>query len=154
MKKWVFLILIYVVSLLGVWIYRSIKCNNEVEEIITRYERGGPVKSLLMDFGYSLGIYATEQVVKEDLGALRFHINYLARGDKNILGIMVVGKDGTVLLSTDVTQEGEPAIDILGYDPMEVGKLAVEEKDDRFVVHIPLIKFNTKIGYLRIEYRK
>lgn len=154
MKKWVFFILIWTISLLGVWVYRSVKCNQEVNAITAQYEKSAPLKSILLDFGYSLGIYATEQVVKEDLGALRFHINYLARGDKNILGITIVGKDGIVLLSTDVTQEGELASSILGYDPMDVGKMAVEDGGDKFIVHVPLIKFNTKVGYLRIEYKK
>jgi len=154
MKKWVFLIGIWLISLLAVWGYSTIKYNREKEEVIQKFEKGTPIRSLLKDFGYILGIYATDKVVSEDLGALRFHINYLAREDKNILLIMVVDKNDTILLSTNVTQEGEDARNILGYDPMDVGRMALEDKGDVLVLHVPLIKYSTKIGYIRIEYKK
>ena len=154
MRKWVFLIGFWLVSLIAVWGYTTIKYGREKKEAIEKLEKGTPLKALLKDFGYILGIYATEKVVSQDLGALRFHINYLAREDKNIQLIMIVDKNDTVLLSTDVTQEGEDARDILGYDPMDVGKMAIEDKGDVLVLHIPLIKYSTKIGYVRIEYRK
>ncbi len=154
MKRWVFLIVLWLISLLAVWGYTTLKYSQEKEEVVQEFEKGAPIKSLLKDFGYILGVYATEKVVQQDLGALRFHINYLAREDKNILLIMVVDQNDTVLLSTNVTQEGEDARNILGYDPMDIGKMALEDKGDVLVLHIPLIKFSTKIGYIRIEYKK
>ena len=154
MKKWVLFILLWLLSLVGVWGYTTFKYNEEKNQLLQSIEKRTPIKSLLLDFGYILGVYATDKVVSQDLGALRFHINYLAREDKNIQLIMVVDSDGIVLLSTDVTQEGEDAKNILGYDPMDIGKMALEDKGDYFVVHVPLIKYSTKIGYIRIEYRK
>ncbi len=154
MKKWVFLIALWLVSLVAVWGYTTLKYSREKEEAIEKMERGTPIRSLLKDFGYSLGIYATEKVVSQDLGALRFHINHLAREDRNIQLIMIVDKNDTVLLSTNVTQEGEDARAILGYDPMDVGKMALEDNGEVLILHIPLIKYSTKIGYIRLEYRK
>lgn len=108
-------------------------------------------RDMLRLTGRPLAWAVRAEMLRNNLEQVDDYFNDFVR-EPGIVGVVLIGKEGTVLLATNRKLVGQPAQDVVSKAVMEATGVTVEESEGVQRLAVPVMSFNERLAVLAVDY--
>jgi hypothetical protein len=108
-------------------------------------------RGMLRLAGRPLAWAVRAEMLRNNLEQVDDYFNDFVR-EPGIVGVVLIGKEGTVLLATNRKLVGQPALDVVSKTVLEATGVTVEESGGVQRLAVPVMSFNERLAVLAVDY--
>jgi hypothetical protein len=109
-------------------------------------------RGMLRLTGRPLAWAVRAEMLRNNLEQVDDYFNDFVR-EPGIVGVILIGKEGKVLLATNRKLVGQPAQDVVSKAVLEATGVTVEESEGVQRLAVPVMSFNERLAVLAVDYR-
>ena len=149
-----------VVVAIAIFVWKAVAQRNLERQMATersqlssaqRQALAGQARDLLRLTARPLAWAVRAELLRDNLGQVDDYFREYVR-ERGVTALILVGKDGRVLLATNRKLETQPAEGLVSKGLLEAADVAVEESGTTLRLAVPVMGFDRRLGVLIVDY--